>query len=788
MKQSLSRRRVALKNRYKHVYTTALALVLVLNVVVPLVHAQASEELLARKPFVATAVMGMAVTKNRAGTPLAVVMPQGLNSTLEIIDLKANQRLLTQEVKSDNTVTAGVAYVTLPNRHVLIGTSAGFVYDVDPDKLAATEQTPADKPLPTFEDAVLGSDNTVYLTASLNGLTHLYAYNYAKTTWREATTFTGANLGLAYGDATVYVGDGASTSFWKYNPATGNKAQLPIAAAGDAGPLHVSLASDGYVYLASAKDKVTLVYDIAHDRLTDRQPLFGAMSAPVASTKPAAPAPTTQTTETKPTTDKTTSDTQTNTDTTTQGTTDQTQPTGTDTTTNDPTTTDTTTNATSDTSTTDQKVAKSVTDPVIQTQPVVQEPAPVYYGALSRYDATSQSVTQLSSQKNLQPVKGNCWIDANRCVVYDGQGNMGMVYANTRYFKSLSPSPIIGAAQPTGVVTIAGDDTMYAASIGTGASVFQVDRDTLIARKMVAEPFGSVASLTPVGSRVLAGTTTGQVAVYDSSTKSTTPTFVSPTKLGDGSVDALAEIDASSVVFALSQTGAQPTSSVGVYDIRNQSVSVKPVAVSDQKVGALAYRQGIAYVGGKGAAGAALVAYDVANGKATAKLVPVPNASNITSLVVLPNGHLYGVADSTVFVVDTTTMTVLQTKPFYSTGAAGNIVSAQNKLYASVGGKLYTVQPDDLSYTQIGTGTNVAVDSLGDYYYSRDGALYRILTPRQAVNTGVVQSVASGFNVSKIDLRLAASILMLLLALIAIALFRQHRHNHPKATTYRLRR
>jgi hypothetical protein len=125
-------------NRF--VYMAAVLGWLFLGVWMPVAFAQSSEELVARIPFIATSIDGMVLTKDKNGVPLAVTMPAGINAPLQVINLRTMQRVYSDEQRVDGVFVTARAYASLPNRHVLVGTSAGYVYDVDPDKLTVSEQ------------------------------------------------------------------------------------------------------------------------------------------------------------------------------------------------------------------------------------------------------------------------------------------------------------------------------------------------------------------------------------------------------------------------------------------------------------------------------------------------------------------------------------------------------------------------------------------------------------------------------------------------------------------------
>lgn len=172
---------------------------------------------------------------------------------------------------------------------------------------------------------------------------------------------------------------------------------------------------------------------------------------------------------------------------------------------------------------------------------------------------------------------------------------------------------------------------------------------------------------------------------------------------------------------------------------------------------------------------AQLVAYDSTTRTVVAKSSPVPGAHSISSIAIGPNGHVYGVAGSTLFEADPRTLTVIRTKAFYTQDIPGTVVFLRSQLIASVAGKIYTLTADDFHETQVATGARLAVNSRGQYYYVRDGALYRMTgVPSAVAPTAAVTSNASGFALTTADVKLGASMLGLIAMLIAIPVFTLH--------------
>ncbi|QQS19955.1 hypothetical protein IPL85_00625 [Candidatus Saccharibacteria bacterium] len=760
---------------------------LLLQLAATLVYAQAQEERIAAKPFVATNIGGMGVTKDSKGVAYAVTMPAGINAPLQIINLQTMKRVYWEEQRKDGAYVSAEAYATLPNRHVFIGTSTGFVYDVDPDKLTVIEQTvPAVSGL-SFGTATTGGDpTTVYVTARATGGEYIYGFNPVTADWRQVGQVPQAS-GLAYYDNKLFTGSSASPSISVFAASGGSGQQLSLAGLPTGTTsLKVDAISGEYLYVtATGVSAQTLAYNLKTLQLVDSQPVFGRVSLPFPLPKPA-PAPVVsekpvaqpeqitpqQVPQTEPTANQPPTQSQTGTVTTQNGNQNSTR------------TAETKPDAPSQTT---PAPANAVPAQATQTQPtvaVVPEvvPSHIYYGALKQYDAAVKSTTSFGTDHALQPVSGNCWIDATRCVVYSPEGRLGIARSTTRKVEVATPSPLVGGYQPVSALVVAPDDTVYAAASTTRATTLQLDRDKTTLRKMIASSRGATTALLPSGAGVYAGTSEGTIARYDPSHETSTPRFENSVSVGAGSVTTLVQAGNKLVAFGLSQVGQTPSAALGLYNTSTNrvEVSAQPI-LTDQVLASAVFLGGTVYAGGSvpqaketSSGGATLVAFDINSRSVTARLTPVPKAKSISSLAVGPNGHLYGVAGNTLFELDTVTKTVVQTKAFYDTAAPGNLVFHQGELYASVSGKIMQIRLSDFHDTVIASGSQVAINSMGDLYYARDGALYRIVAERQAVAGASTEVSNATPLLSLVDFRIGASSALLVLMLVALPILKLH--------------
>ncbi len=779
--------RVVLRNS-RFVYLAAVLSWLLIGVWMPVAHAQSSEELVARKPFISTNIDGMALTKDKNGTPLAVTIPEGINAPLQIINLRTMQRVYNNEQRVDGVFVTARAYVTLQNRHVLVGTNTGYVYDVDPDKLTAIEQELPGSPRVSFVDAVAADEDTAYFVVQVQSSTHLYRYSAGNGSWQDRGLLPQPDGGLAYEDGKLYSANGLGVM----SIDTQSGAQLPLVVSNlptDTTTLRVEAAYGGFLYLSTQSQ--TVVYDIAHASIVDQQPLLGNIAGSllretVVTVPAVVPANTSPSTETEQL-----SSTSGTTNTPGLGTSGQpkkpndTTPTPTQTQTQTQTQNTEQTNTDGSTQTPSGQTGQTETLPVTTTVVMVRPPT-VYFGALGSYDPSTKAQKQPANSNDMQPVRGNCWLDSTRCVVYNRSGRLAVANTTNQGLKIASPSPLLGGFQPAVALAIAPDDTLYAASGAQRAAVLEADREKPEDRKMIAQSQGAVASMVALEGAVLAGTTTGMILRYDASTQTTTPSFGGKVSVGAGTVSALAGAAKGQVAFGVSQMGAKPSGSVGVYATAKQAVSLPAQTVlNDQSIASLLYHNGTLYIGGtvgpNATGGAALVAYDLEKRTLKVKTVPVASAKSITSMVVGPEGKLYGLGGATLFEFNPQTLGVARTRLFSNgAGSANNIANRAGQLVVSVGGRVLSVDPTTFADTYVAEGSQVAVNSLGDVYYSRNGGIYRVLAPRPAAAAAGSTEPSSGIGTGSIpiNMKLGAGTVLAGLILAAIPVFRLfHRHN-----------
>lgn len=766
-------------------YVAAVLLWTVCGVVLPVAQAaEGQEELLAQKPFVATNIAGMALTKDAKGVPYAVTIPQGLNTTLEVVNLKTMQRAMLEELRTDGKSTVGQAIVTADNKHVYVGTSTGFLYEINPDKLTATEHTVPETPRLAFHAAVRGENNVLYFTATTAAGAKLYAFTIATGTWREVAAIPEATAGAAFYNGQIFMGSkGQKPQINVMQTGSGAVTTLPLTGStlATADTVVESVAS-GLLYVSVKGETLqqTLVYDISAKAVVDSKPYMGQISKPFVKSAASVPAQATQpqSTSSQPQADSTAQSTATqpvSTQPTQQTTTSPVTPStngqagsqaqnkpASQSNNQAPTTPVTPTTPPSTTQPTSQDTVPAPTTPVAAADSTTPAPTPsptqtaatseatpqfskIFYGALGQYDPNTRTTKSLATSGGLMPIKDDCWLDETRCVVYGSRGSLGVVSTLSRSVKLVSPSPIVGSVQATSTLVIGDEDMVYGMASAPGAGVMQMDPDSKIRSKIIAPPAAALTSILPVTGGALAGTADGVLARYNTKMRTDSPAFSTETIVGKGPVTALAKAETGVVAFAINESGAQAAGMVGLYDYTAHKVTSAPkLLLPGQTIQHIAYKQGVVY---GGTSDGVLFAYTVATGSVVSQ--PTPGAKPIRGLVVSKQGVLYGVTDTTLFAANLQTLQITKHSTFAGQDLPASIAYAKGKLVASLAGKVYAVAGEELRTSQVASGSQVALNSRGDYYYTRSGALYRLVMPPKSASSTTVSKTQL---TSKLDL------------------------------------
>ena len=771
----------------------------------PLVHAaDRPEQMISQKPFMATNIEGMAVTRDSKGNPLAVTMPESINSLAQVVNLKTLQTVSVQELRTDGVQASGTAFVVLPNRHVLIGTTGGQVFQFNPDKLTFTEQTTPKGQKLEFLSAT-GDGETAYFAATMSQGHRYYAFQSATSSWKEGVSIPDATSGIAYRSGKVYTGNAAQGTITVTDTNSAAASTLPLPTSFISSPnAHVDGIYDGLLYFTLGLDTPqTIIYDIAKESILDQRPALGQLTgafsrqiAPIAPVIPPnnapTPSPPASVSQTSPSLDPKPSQSSSVPETTPPNTSQQSNAQVPAT----PRTAQVQTTVPPSPVTTQAQpqhtsVAQQPSSTAAQQSTLIpQSPTPaetrskVFYGSLSQYDPATKTAKTLAAGQTLMPVKSNCWIDESRCVVYGKRGNLAIVNTLNRTIKVVAPSPLVSGSQDASALVVGGDDTLYGAAKTAGAGVLQVDDGKMMLNKIVAPPSGDVNSLIAVGELVIAGTSRGAVARYNPSIDTTTPAFDPLLSLGSGSIDAMVHVGEGVIAFAFN-SGPRPEGSIGLFSARTGQLVASPQLVSPgQSVTGLAYANGIVY---GGTSDGSLFRHDLKRKKTTVKAGVIGTNSPVSSIIAEANGRLYGVSGSMLFEADSSSLSMLRNSSHPGQDLIGSIIQGKYGIFAAVSGKIYALDTASFQTKHIASGTQVSVNSYGDLYYMRGGALYRLMAERQ--DTAPVTSAAGVSGDHHIDLvhwgiKIGAGTAAIGLALLVVPIFRLF-HRRP---TYSIQR
>ncbi len=173
-----------------------------------------------------------------------------------------------------------------------------------------------------------------------------------------------------------------------------------------------------------------------------------------------------------------------------------------------------------------------------------------------------------------------------------------------------------------------------------------------------------------------------------------------------------------------------------VVDLESGDVVVHRHVVQDQTVSSIALLDGVLFGGTSIAGGggtdpiateAKIFTADPATGEKTGEFVPVPGAYSINSLIVGPDGNLWGLADGTLFVLDPGSHEVLATTKIFD-GNAGEtdgdlVIVGGEYVYGHSAARLFRIDPISKQATVLHQGgtRRLTVDPRGDLYLLHDG-------------------------------------------------------------------
>jgi hypothetical protein len=183
------------------------------------------------------------------------------------------------------------------------------------------------------------------------------------------------------------------------------------------------------------------------------------------------------------------------------------------------------------------------------------------------------------------------------------------------------------------------------------------------------------------------------------------------------------------------------------WDPATGAVEVRRNVIPGQSPVSLALHDGQVYggtsiLGGAGATpvatDAVLFGWDPATAQVTFRVTPVPGASAVSALTFTPDGHLWGLAGTTLFEFDPTQRAVLRTKKLFPSGAnprdgaQENLRFVNGRLFGTAYGRFFHIDPVTLHLDVLASGAGFTriTSAAGDLYLvGGDTSVYRYRLP-----------------------------------------------------------
>ncbi|WP_051291046.1 hypothetical protein [Pedobacter glucosidilyticus] len=178
-------------------------------------------------------------------------------------------------------------------------------------------------------------------------------------------------------------------------------------------------------------------------------------------------------------------------------------------------------------------------------------------------------------------------------------------------------------------------------------------------------------------------------------------------------------------------------------DVKTQELKAFHEPIKQQAISSLAYTGkeilvGTTISGGLGimpaTKEAVLFSWDLDNNMKTHELVPVPNATAITCLINGPDGHIWGVADGTLFIYDAVKKEVQSTHKLYDFPSfkshiwrsAFLAIHPSGMIYGTGNSNFFKLDPKTKEVTILDKGASLlAMDALGNIYFKKNTDLWK---------------------------------------------------------------
>lgn len=185
-----------------------------------------------------------------------------------------------------------------------------------------------------------------------------------------------------------------------------------------------------------------------------------------------------------------------------------------------------------------------------------------------------------------------------------------------------------------------------------------------------------------------------------------------------------------------------------LYDLKTDERQVYHNVIDQQSVTAVTYKDGMVYAGsniwgGLGvdpiATEAKLFIWDIENREKVFEMTPVPGKKGITTMIVGPDGNIWGSAEGELFIFDPNTREVIHTQTIVNRNYTGAVwrdtqfeIGADGNVYGVQANKFFVIDAATKEMTvirDVGIRNWMTQDDFGRFYLVEEGNLLRIEIP-----------------------------------------------------------
>lgn len=199
-----------------------------------------------------------------------------------------------------------------------------------------------------------------------------------------------------------------------------------------------------------------------------------------------------------------------------------------------------------------------------------------------------------------------------------------------------------------------------------------------------------------------------------------------------------------------------------LYDLANDEREAYYNIVPDQSITAMAYKDGLIYVGSNiwGGLGqepeaeeAVLFIWDIENKEKIFETVPVPGKTGITELIVGPDGNIWGSAEGDLFIFDPDAREVVHAQQLVNRSYNGAVwrdaqfeVGTDGNVYGVQAGRFFVIDAETKEMKVIrneGIRNWMAQDEYGRFYLTEGADLLRLTIPHLLAEPVTLESLSA---------------------------------------------